>query len=386
MNEPLHVALNCFFLEPRSGGTGTYTTELINSVLALEPETRFTVFATHDLPEEFRATDWNGRVDWEFVPGKVADGGLGSGIEAVATQWAVEAWKARSLDADVLHGLANIVPPISPVPTVVTILDLIWHHFPGAMTRRDSIATEFLARVSARRADRVVAISQAAKDDLVKTFKVDPAKIDVTLLGSREHERVVPTAEVELRARFGLGDAEVVLCVAQKRVHKNLAVLIDSVGLLGREDVVLVLPGAATVHEQELKALAERIGVADRVVFPEWVSDEDLEGLFAAASAFVLPSLMEGFGLPVLEAMQRGVPVACSNRSSLPEVAGDAALLFDPTDARDVAASIERLLGDRDLAADLVARGHERCLQMSWEHTARETLSSYRRAIAARRR
>ena len=135
------------------------------------------------------------------------------------------------------------------------------------------------------------------------------------------------------------------LCVAQKREHKNLANLIRAVAGL-EDDVELVLVGSATPHEAELRALAVELGVADRIRFPGWLSDAQLEGLYRLATVFVLPSLEEGFGLPLLEAMRRGVPVACSNVSSLPEVVGNAAALFDPLDVDDMRAVIGGVLAD----------------------------------------
>jgi glycosyltransferase involved in cell wall biosynthesis len=184
---------------------------------------------------------------------------------------------------------------------------------------------------------------------------------------------------------LGLGSARVVLCVAQKREHKNLANLIRAVAALDDNDVKLVLVGSPTPHEAELRELAAELGIADRLALPEWLSDADLEGLYALAACFVLPSLMEGFGLPILEAMRRDVPVACSDVSSLPEVAGDAAELFDPRDPEAIRAAIARILGDPQHAAHLVKRGRERCRQFTWDATARATLDSYRRAIAQRR-
>jgi glycosyltransferase involved in cell wall biosynthesis len=143
------------------------------------------------------------------------------------------------------------------------------------------------------------------------------------------------------------------------------------------------MPGYRTEHEADLRARAEALGVLDSVRLPGWVSPQELEGLWGAASAFVYPSLYEGFGLPVLEAMARGVPVACSDASSLPEVAGDAALMFDPHDEGAIARAITRLLGERELSAGLARRGRERAQQFSWERTARLTLASYERALGA---
>src|SRR5439155_25225552 len=137
-------------------------------------------------------------------------------------------------------------------------------------------------------------------------------------------------------------------------------------------------------HELEMRCLAARLGLESRVRFVDWVSEDELEALYRASSCFVLPSLIEGFGLPVLEAMARRVPVACSNRPALPEVAGDAALFFDPEDHSAIAACIRRLLGESALATELVERGVERVRSFSWRRTAEATLASYHRAIAGR--
>ncbi len=145
-----------------------------------------------------------------------------------------------------------------------------------------------------------------------------------------------------------------------------------------------MLPGYPTWHEQELRERAASAGVAGDVRFLGWVSGAELEGLWAIAQAFVFPSLYEGFGLPVLEAMARGVPVACSNASSLPEVAGDAALLFDPQDESAIAAAVERLLDDPAEAERLRSSGRERASLFTWAQTARLTLESYARALGGR--
>jgi glycosyltransferase involved in cell wall biosynthesis len=146
---------------------------------------------------------------------------------------------------------------------------------------------------------------------------------------------------------------------------------------------VLVLPGSPSAYESELRSLAGQLGVAARVRYPDWLSDRELAGLYALSSVFVLPSLIEGFGLPVLEAMARGVPVACSNVTALPEVAGDAALSFDPESQDQVTAAIRRLLDDPALVAELVARGHERVKRFSWRRTGEARLAGYRAALRA---
>ena len=195
----------------------------------------------------------------------------------------------------------------------------------------------------------------------------------------------IPASEQTVREELDLGKARVVLCVAQKHPYKNHHRLLRALPALD-DDVMLVLPGFSTPYESELRALAQELRIAERVRMPGWLSEGSLAGLYELSSAFVLPSLVEGFGLPILEAMLRGVPVACSNTSSLPEVAGDAALLFDPENQEDLTAAIRRLLEDRALAERLVARGRERAAEFTWERTGAASLAGYRRAIEARAR
>ena len=147
---------------------------------------------------------------------------------------------------------------------------------------------------------------------------------------------------------------------------------------------MLVVPGYPTPYERTLRERAAALGITADLRLLDWVSGPELEGLYALADVFVFPSLYEGFGLPVLEAMRRGVPVACSDRSSLPEVAGDAALLFDPEDPRAITAAIERLLGDPVAADRLRAAGRAQAARFTWAATARATADSYERAMARR--
>jgi glycosyltransferase involved in cell wall biosynthesis len=191
-------------------------------------------------------------------------------------------------------------------------------------------------------------------------------------------------AQAPLRERLRLGERPVLLSLSAKRPHKNLLALIGALALLPVEErPVLVLAGYPTEHEVQLRERARTLGLDRDVRFAGWLSDAEVEGLWAIADAFVFPSLYEGFGLPVLEAMARGVPVACSNASSLPEVAGDAALLFDPRDEAAIADALQRLLGDAALAERLRVAGGERVRQFTWERTARATIDSYRRALAS---
>ena len=214
----------------------------------------------------------------------------------------------------------------------------------------------------------------------------DRAGCDVVPLAATPPAPGAPAADpADLRRRLGLGDRAVALSVSARRPHKNLLRLLDALAQIPRERrPVLVAPGYPTPHEAELQARAAELGLTGDVVWPAWLDAADLEGLYALATLVVFPSLQEGFGLPVLEAMVRGVPVACSDRSSLPEVAGDAALLFDPEDSGAIRAAIERLLADPAERERLIRRGRERAAGFTWERTAELTAAAYERALAQR--
>jgi glycosyltransferase involved in cell wall biosynthesis len=360
------VGINLMFLVDEAGGAGRYAHELVPALLDAEPGLRLTVFVNRDAPTTLAQAEWADEVDWVRLPTRFSNR---THLPGQAVALPVVAARRR---LDVVHSLANGGPPLTiGARRVVTLLDLIWLHQGEAWGTPSAVRTmAVLTRVSARSAHRVITISQAARDDIVSNFRLDPGKIDVTPLGVR-----IPQSPPRANAA-----GRTILCVAQKRPYKNLASLIEAVAELTREEALLILPGAPTEHEAELRALADRLGVADRVRFPGWVSAHELEALYASATCFVLPSLIEGFGLPILEAMARGVPVACSNRPALPEVAGDAALLFDPTDQAAVTDAIRRLLRDAELRRTLASRGLARAREFSWRRTAELTLASYRRA------
>jgi glycosyltransferase involved in cell wall biosynthesis len=373
----MRIGLNLVYLVERAGGAGTYAYELLPALLATDPSIRLTAFISRDAPPDLREQPWAGEIDWVELPVRFGNRshlvGQVIGIPAVAAR--------RRLD--VVHSLANGGPPLTPrTRKVVTLLDLIWLHQREAWDSARAVRSmEVFVRVSARAADRLIAISEAARHDLVETLGLDGNKIDVAPLGVRLPSGSAAGETGALRARLELGDAPVVLCVAQKRPYKNLAALIRALPDLRAEGPILVLPGAPTEHELELRQLAVELGVSERIRFLDWVSDADLEALYGSATCFVLPSLVEGFGLPVLEAMARGVPVACSDRPALPEVAGEAAVLFDPADQKAVTEAIRRLLREEDLRTELAERGRERARLFSWRQTAEKTLATYRRAI-----
>ena len=377
----MHVGLNLIFLVPgETGGMEVVARELIPALAAAAPAgMRLTAFVNREAAGE-RDAPWGQAVRAVTVPVNARNR-----AQWVAGEQALLPRLAARAGVDLVHSLASTAPGWGRFRRVVTVHDLIYARFPEAHAGIRDLGMRALVPLAVRRSQRVIADSHSTREDLIELLKVSPERIDVVPLGLGSVRREQPLPEREVRARLDLGERAVVLSLSAKRAHKNLLALIEAFARLPAGDrPVLVLPGYPTAHEAELHERARALGIESDVRFPAWISPAELEGLWAIADAFVFPSLYEGFGLPVLEAMARGVPVACSNASSLPEVAGDAALLFDPRDEGAIAHALARLLSDRTLADRLRALGLARAREFTWERTARLTLESYRRTLACR--
>jgi glycosyltransferase involved in cell wall biosynthesis len=366
------VGLNLLFLVPgETGGPEVYARNLIPRLAKVRPDL------------ELRAFVNRAGADLELEGAEVVKVDIGDCRRArhLFADQRLFPKLTREHGIDLLHSLGTWAPIRSRAVSVVTLHDVIYARIPETHPRANRMRRRVLVPAVARSAARVITPSAAAAADICEVLSVPRDRIDVIPLAGRQ--RGPATRESELRERFALGDAPIVLCVSPRRPHKNTARLFAALARLkGDPAPILMLPGYRTRFEAELDKQATRLGITDRVRCPGWVSDEDLEGLYEMATCFVFPSLMEGFGIPVLEAMERGVPVACSRAPSLPEVAGDAVRYFDPLDEADIAAAMAELITSADLREKLVGAGREHARRFSWEQTARETAESYGRAWA----
>lgn len=376
MSRPLHVGLNLLFLVPgETGGLEIYARELLPRLAGSSADVRFTVFINKEA--ELHPGPWR---DMHSVVVPVHSRHR---MEWVFGEQALLPRLAHRHSIDVLHSLGSTAPAWGRFARVATIHDLNYVHLRKAHFGLRSLGIRILVPLAARTSTRVIVPSQATAADVATHLGVPRDRMDVVPYGLGA-SRSQPGDLGELRRRLDLESRRVVLSVSAKRPHKNLLRLLDAFAQVRASPrPVLVLPGYPTPHEAELRTRAAALGIATDVRFLGWIPAPDLEALYAIADVFVFPSLHEGGGLPVLEAMARSLPVACSNESAIPEFAGDAALLFDPTSTDAITAAIDRLLDDVELAGRLRAAGPPRAAIFTWEATAERTVASYRGALPA---
>jgi len=372
VNSDLHVAVDCRVVDPHYPGIGRAVLETVRALARDERAPRLSLLVPPTTPPELveLAADSGGRVS--LAP-------MRSRLRAPADQWALPRALAR-LRPDVYHAPYYAVPAVIPVPMVLTVYDLIPQLFPQYWPNHAlRAAIDVWTHYAIRRADRVIAISESTASDLARLVPSAAGKTRVALLGVTPRPHAISTQQDAAAEPY-------LLYVGSNKPHKNLPRLVAAFAHL-TPDVAgrLVIAGAWDNDYPQARDEVHRRGLAARVTFEHRPSDRRLDALFTNATAFVFPSLYEGFGLPVLEAMAAGLPVATSARGSLGEVAGDAALLFDPTSDEEMAAALRRLLRDEALRARLAAAGRARASLFPWSRTARDTLEVYREAARTRK-
>lgn len=269
---------------------------------------------------------------------------------------------------------SHYAPRFSPIPTAISIMDLSYIHFPELFTKHDLYQLVNWTKYSAKNARKIFTISNFSRDDIIKTYGKDPENVVTTYLGIKSQKTINNKQNMdELEKKFGI-DGKYILFVGTLQPRKNVEKLVEAFSKIKDKKIKLVVVGKKGWLWEGIVGAPERYKVTERVKFLDFVGDEDLPSLYKNATCFVLPSLYEGFGLPVLEAMQQGCPVLISNVSSLPEVGGDAAVYFDPENTDDIAKKIDQVLSDEKLRQEMIEKGYNQIKKFSWEKTARKTL------------
>jgi glycosyltransferase involved in cell wall biosynthesis len=293
----------------------------------------------------------------------------------------------RECGCDFAHFLFHLDAPLySPIPTIVTIPDLIPQMMKHAYSRMHQVKNSIQFQLEcaiARHASAIIAISEFTKQDVVKHMHINPEKVRVVHLGVQEHffRESSQEASARLRSVYHLPE-QFILCIGGIDPRKNIHSLVAAWADLWKEPrfrIPLVLAGKIN-NQKEYPALISQIrtlGLEDRVIMPGYIPDEDLPALLAAASVLAFPSLYEGFGLPILQALAVGCPVLTTRRSSIPEVAGNAAWYVEDGTANELAAGLRSLLENPERAAQLTIEGKTQAARFAWDRTARETIAVY---------
>ena len=353
-------------------GAGNYIFNLVDGLAKIDVENQYFVFA-----KPSHITEWNiHQPNFHFLPSA-------SGYRPLCLIWEQSIlpmllWQYK---IDVLHSPHYTIPLFSPCRKVVTFHDMIFFLYPELHGLTKRIFFRTMMSMSSRRADEIITISENTARDVIALLPVKPEKVHAIPLAAGSNYRPMTdrSAIDRICDQHGLQNGEYILFVGALEPRKNIPVLLHSYqNLLDRGiHKKLAVVGKKGWMFDEIFNTVQKLKMEDNVVFPGYVSEQDLPYLYNGACLFVYPSLYEGFGLPILEAMSCGIPVLTSNISSMPEIVGNSALLVDPRDPKQLAEVMEQVLTDNVLNDSLKERGVRRAAEFSWERTARETLQVY---------
>lgn len=383
----LHVGVNTLFLALGNyGGIETYTRALMRELPALDPAVAYTLFAS---PQAAAFDSGSATTVREVVcPLPTVANRRVLWASRLAYEYGILPWQAERRNVAVLFSPSFTAPVRPGYASVVTIHDMQYEDQPENFNAFDRAIFLRLMRHAARSAAHILTVSEFTKGRIIACYGIPPERITVSPhAASPVYFTPGDPAEIaRVRAAYGLHEPYI-LSVATLHPHKNLDALIDAFITLRQTQAwegQLALIGLRGTAANALHARIRALGLTRHIVLPGYVPDADLPALYRGAEMYVLPSRYEGFGIPVLEAMASGTPVITTSVTSLPEVAGDAALFFDPDDRAALVAALRRLRDDETLRRTLIARGHERARLFTWRQTAERTLATLYQVGAGR--
>jgi glycosyltransferase involved in cell wall biosynthesis len=370
-----HVGLNAHLLSASPGyrraGIHGYIYQLLDALPDVDPAWRYTALVGEGLTPEHPGLRMRRSRMRTANP-----------LRRIVWEQAAQPWQLGEFD--LVHELAFVAPLIMPRPFVVTIYDLTFLHYPERLPRARRWYLRLLTRMSCRRARRVLAISQSTADDLVARFGLPRDRIDLAVPGIDPRFQPLPAEQVEIwRQRRGLPD-RFFLFVGTLEPRKNLPLLARAYAGLppaDRKACHLVLAGGAGWMVDEIHRAIQQFGLAETVHLPGFVPDDELPWWYNAAEALVYPSVFEGWGMPVTEAMACGRPVIVSDVSSLPEATGDTGLRLPPGDAAAWTEGLARCIHDGGWRAEQGQRAKDRAERFTWARTAEQTVACYRKSL-----
>lgn len=378
----MKIGINALFYKFPATGSGQYLTHLLNALAEIDLQNEYILLGPQpleDLPTRFPYQP-------KAVPGFAR---RNENIEKLVWEQFTGPAAAHNAGVDILH-VPYFAPPLFPrTPTVVTIHDVIPLRLPLYRAGAKVEAYMRLVARAAHKATLIITISQHAKQDMMDALHLPAERIRVVYQAAGDEYRPITDPEIvaTARARYGVGE-RYIFYLGGLDWRKNVPQLVRAFAHLYHQlddpDLQLLIAGNPDKQQGPLfpdpRPIAAELGVTEQIIY-RFIEEEDKPALYSGASLFVFPSLYEGFGLTPLEAMQCGAPVVCSNRTSLPEVVGDAAISIDPDDTQAMVEAMRSVLTNSTLQADLRARSLQRATQFSWLKTATETLDAYRETL-----
>jgi len=368
----LHIGIDAHSVGSGLGGNETYATNLIEALAEIDRENRYTLYVTKKEAVERFANRWSNvhvRLTLPHTP-----------LVRIPLTLTLE---LRRHPVDILH-VQYTSPPFTPCPVVNTIHDLSFEHLPETFKRRSWRQMRLTIRRSAQSAAHIITDCDFSRDDILHTYALAPERVTATpLAASSRFAPVRDSGELErVRKKYGI-QGDYILTVGSIQPRKNIPRLIRAYGMLCEERNLdsmpkLVVAGKrAWLYEDTLATAASSV-VQNQIIFTDYVEDKDLPPLYSAAKCFVYPSYFEGFGIPAIEAMRCGTPTITGNRTCFPEIIGDAGLLVDPFDERELSQAIMAVLENKQLRNELINKGLERAGLYDWTKTALQTLEVYK--------
>ena len=374
----MRIAIDAHSVGTQLAGNETYAVNLIEALAAVDQSNQYTLYVTRQSAIDRFANRWPNFNVKRTVPH--------TPLVRIPVTLSAE---LRRNPVDVLH-MQYTAPPLAPCSVVATIHDLSFEHLPETFNRRSRAQLRLTVRRTARKAAQILTLSEFSRRDIVDTYSIAPDRVSVTPAAAPSHFKPIEdeTELRKIREIYGI-ERDYILSVSSIQPRKNLIRLIEAYSCLrglrpeGKLPQ-LILVGKRGWLDNETFRAAQRHSANNDITFTGYVVEKDLPALYSGATCFVYPSFFEGFGLPVLEAMQCGAPVIAGNRTSIPEVVGKAGLLFDPFDTNSLVQALTRVLDDSEYRAALRIQGLERAREFDWKQTARMTLQAYEKAVASK--
>jgi glycosyltransferase involved in cell wall biosynthesis len=372
------IALDYTPAYEQGGGIGRYVRELVAAVARLDSSTQYRLFVAGARPDQLPPAP-NANFHWK--PSRISPA------------WFARIWHRAQMPLPVetfvgnirlYHATDFVLPPTQRTTrTILTVHDLSFVRVPDAASPKLKQYLDMVVPRSARRADHILADSQATKDDLISLYSLPESKITVLLSGVDTRFSHTISALLTTRKTYKIGDRPYLFTVGTVQPRKNYVRLVEALHVLRRQgyDVDLVIAGGKGWLDGPLYQKIDALKLNEHVHLIGFAADTDLPTLYSGAACVAFPSLYEGFGFPVLEGMACGTPVITSTVSSLPEVAGDAALMVNPTDTEAIVDAIRRILDDSTLRETLVQKGYAQAKKFTWENSARHLMQVYQQVL-----